>query len=109
MGVRKLQQERRYALVALAAQAEFRDLFDRVDGVAAGVREMIFAFEACGCSRKEEKSAVLSGWCMAPTTLPPPAATNVAMSSEADFASGMERPCRFGSFRRQMMSVWSVR
>jgi hypothetical protein len=46
---------------------------------------------------------------MAPTTLPPPVAMNVAMSSEADFASGMERPCRFGSFRRQMMSVWSVR
>ena len=39
VGVGKLQQERRYALVAAAAQAEFPGLFDRVDGVAAGVRE----------------------------------------------------------------------
>src|SRR5450631_4889406 len=39
VGIWKLQQERRYALVAAAAQAEFPGLFDRVDGVAAGVRE----------------------------------------------------------------------
>jgi len=32
-------------------------------------RAMILAFEGCGCSRKEEKLAVLNGWCMAPHDL----------------------------------------
>src|SRR5712691_7041547 len=34
-------------------------------------RPMIFAFEACACSRNEEKSLVLSGWRTLPSTLPP--------------------------------------
>jgi hypothetical protein len=37
VGVGKLQQERCHPLVAVAAQAEFARLFDRVDGVAAGI------------------------------------------------------------------------
>ena len=41
---------------------------------------MIFAFDDCACSRKEEKSEVLSGWRTLPTTLPPLAITTLLVS-----------------------------
>src|SRR6185436_3843144 len=40
----------------------------------------ILAFEACACSRNEEKSLVLSGWRTLPRTLPPFASTAAAVS-----------------------------
>jgi hypothetical protein len=41
---------------------------------------MILAFELCACSRKEEKSALLSGCLTPPSTLPPLAVTTAAVS-----------------------------
>src|SRR6478672_1349588 len=43
-------------------------------------RPMILAFDACACSRNDEKSEVLSGWRTAPSTLPPLAVTTADVS-----------------------------
>ena len=65
----------------LFGQSEFRRLLDRIDGVAAGIRNpTTLAFELCACSRNEEKSDVLSGCLTPPSTLPPAFTTTLVVS-----------------------------
>ena len=83
VGVGKLQQQRRQVLVAAASRPNSAAcLIALIVSPPPFAKAMILAFEACACSRKDEKSAVLSGWRTAPTTLPPPA-TTIAVASRS--------------------------
>src|SRR3954468_7625689 len=55
-------------------------LIELIVSPPALARPTILAFEACACSRNDEKSDVLSGWRTLPSTLPPFASTTAAVS-----------------------------
>ncbi len=55
-------------------------LIEFVVSPPALARPMIFAFDACACSRNELKSCVLSGARTLPSTLPPFFSTTASVS-----------------------------
>src|SRR2546423_12444220 len=57
---------------------------------------MILALELCACSRKEEKSALLSGCLTPPSTLPPLAVTTAAV------VRGEEEPAVATGFHQRL-------
>ena len=66
-------------------EAEFLRRLDRVDRVAAGVRQPdICASEDCACNRNDEKSDAFNGWRTEPRTWPPSALTTCAVSFSSD-------------------------
>ena len=55
-------------------------LIELIVSPPALARPMILAFDACACSRNDEKSCVFSGCRTLPRTLPPPAFTTASVS-----------------------------
>ena len=63
------------------------DLIVLIVSPPAFAMPMIFAFEVCACSRNDEKSEVLMGWLMTPTTFPPERNSASLVPSTSDLPS----------------------